>query len=401
MKKSVGIDRGNCSAVHVLVTVVAATVLLFASPLYAAPGGKLSNAEHRILYQAQKAMAKKDYPLAEKLLSDQLTKRQDKGHYLVPFTLGNVLSMTGDFAGALVHYKTAVDRYPGDSAVWQNMGRAYYELNQFHNAAQAMERACDLMTPPAANLRYHTAVTHIMAEAYAAALPHLEVLTDNTIEKVDPTWLQALLKVNLALDLPQKALATAQRLLEKKKEAPQAWQILARLYFEAGDYKKAAAAMEIRAALSSPDRRETKLLGDVYLMAQIPLKAARQFEKLLDSEAGPDDFERTASAYRAAHRPAKAMEVLTRGLAGFNTPRLWQILGNLRYETQKYQHAYTAYKNAALIDPQGAENYMMMGYCALHLDQMEKAVTAFKKAAEFPAKQKVACDILSKLKPDL
>ena len=96
MKKFIGINRGNCSTVHGLMPVVAATVLLFAAPLFADPGGRLSDVEHRVLYRVQKAVAKKDYPVAEKLLSDQLAANPDTGHYLVPFMLGNVLSMTGD-----------------------------------------------------------------------------------------------------------------------------------------------------------------------------------------------------------------------------------------------------------------------------------------------------------------
>ena len=104
---------------------------------------------------------------------------------------------------------------------------------------------------------------------------------DRTDDDPDPAWLEALLKVYLDLGQKERALDLARSLVQGKGQDPRLWQVLAHLYMQAKLYDQAAAAMQVRASLTRPTREEIILLGDLYRMAGVPLKAARQYEKLL------------------------------------------------------------------------------------------------------------------------
>ena len=62
------------------------------------------------------------------------------------------------------------------------------------------------------------------------------------------------------------------------------------------------------------------------------------------------DYEKLASAYIAAHRPAKAIEVLNRVLEEKPTSTLWFMMGHVLYEEENFGKAYSAVDPNARLD---------------------------------------------------
>lgn len=341
----------------------------------------LTQAERKVLHQAQAAMAEKAYPKAKTLLRAHIAAHPDGAHYLVPFTLGNVLSMTGDPAAALAHYRAAAERAPKDAAIRQNMGKAYYDLEQFEKAGDSLARAHVLAGTTDPTLAYQAAVAYILAENTTAARVLLETITTEGAQPHKAEWFEALLKVYVDLKMPKRALALALRLIGRKGDSPRLWQALTHLYIEQQSYQEAAAAMEIYLALAPKDREAIRQLGDLYHMAGIPLQAARRYETLLTDNATPSLYERTASAYMTARRTDKAAAILRRGLDHRPTARMWWLSATIHYENEAFEAAYEAFEKCAHINPGNARAYLMMGYCALQKDRLKDARSAFQEAA--------------------
>ena len=379
--------KPNAAALAVAVVLVA--VWICSLPATACGAEKkearpLTRAEQQALYQAQQAIGKKEYAQARKILSTCIKEPSEQVHYLVYFTLGNILAMEGNAADALKHYRTAASLHSGDAVVWQNMGKACYDLERYAEAGDCLAQAHGLKKPESPILAYQAAVAYILADKPAVALPLLEALANRPAGTPEPEWINALLKVYLDLKQPEKALALTHRLLRQAGDDPRLWQILSRLYIDRSEYESAAAAMEIYVSLAPADPDRVRMLGDLYSLAKIPLKAARQYEKSLSANASPKDYEKTAAAYIAAHRTDLAIDVLMRGIKNQPTASLWSQLAGAYYEKGNFEPAWQAFEKSARANPENARAHMMAGYCALRLDRLPSARNAFERAARFP-----------------
>jgi tetratricopeptide (TPR) repeat protein len=378
----------------------ALTIMSVAWVPAAATGGdgpKLSRAEQSIIHKAQQAMAAKAYAEAQEQLSDYIEQNDGKVHYLVEFSMGNAWMLDGQPGRALAHYQAAVNRFGEDAAIWQNLGKAYYELNRFSEAADSLAKACTLTAPPQPALAYQAAVAYLQAQRPADARPLLEGIVGQAGDSPEPAWLEALLKVYLDLGQAEKALALTRTLVREKGQDPRMWQVLTHLYINAKAYDKAAAALEIKAALAEASPEEIEQLGDLYRMAGVPIKAARQYEKILAHSVRPKDVEKVASAYLAARRSDAAIGVLKRGVGRQPTARLWWMLAGVYYEQEDFEQAMAAFEQCTRSDPDHARAYLMTGYCALQLERLPAAQAAFTQAARFPSQHAEARQRLKEL----
>ncbi len=358
---------------------------------------KLTPAVQKAVYTAQQAMEKKDYLKAEECLKKFIKKNPKKAHYLVEFTLANTLAVAGKDRDALPHYMAAANLYPGFTAAWQNMGKIYFDLKQYDKAGNCLLKAYELNEKKNHSLLYYAAVSYIMAKKERKALPHLEYLVSGEAGAPKTEWLEALLKVYMDLKLKEKAFAVVRRLIDENGDDPRWWKILAQLHLQQSDYEKAAAALTIHSYLTSINRQDIMLLGDLNNAIGVPLNAAQYYEKALTLKNNVADYEKLASAYIAAHRPAKAIEVLNRVLEEKPTSTLWFMMGHVLYEEENFGKAYNAFDQSARLDRKSGRAYLMMGYCALQMDKKKTARSAFQKATRFPKQRKIAKELLKQV----
>lgn len=358
---------------------------------------KLTPSVQKVVYTAQQAMEKKDYLKAEEYLKKFIEKNPQKPQYLVEFTLANALAMAGKDRDALAHYMAAANLYPVFAAAWQNMGKIYFDLKQYDEAGDCLLKAYELNEKKESAILYYAAVSYIMAKKETKALPHLEYLVSGEVEPPKTEWLEALLKVYMDLKLKEKAFAVVRRLIDENRADPRWWKILAQLHLQQSDYKPAVAALTVHSYLTPLKNQDIVLLGDLTNAIGVPLKAAEYYEKALTLENNVADYEKLASAYIAAHRPAKAIEVLDRALEKKPTSGLWFMMGYVLYEKENFDKAYNAFDQSTRFDPKNARAYLMMGYCALQMDRKGIARSAFQKATRFPKERKIAKELLKQV----
>ena len=362
------------------------SALVFCPSRAASEPPRMTSAVPRVVYKAQQAIEKKEYVEAERCLRKFIKKKRKRPHYLVEFTLANVLTMSGRDKEALLHYRAAANLNPGFVAVWQNMGKIHFDLNQYDEAGDCLLKAYELMEKNDPSLLYYAAVSYILAEKGAKALPHLEYLSSGEAGDPKTEWLEALLKVCMDLQLNEKAFDVINTLLDRDGDNPCWWKIMAQFHLQQSDYMDAVAALTVHSYVASANLnlKDLMLLGDLNSVIGVPQKAAEYYNRALGMEKTPSNHEKLASAHIAAHKPEKAIEILEAALEQEPTSALWFMMGHVLYEKEDFDRAYDAFAHSVKHDPKMGQAHLMMGYCALQADRKDAAASAFKKACRFP-----------------
>ncbi len=383
-----------------LLSALSFQLIMSLSPALAESGApRLTPAIQKIIYNAQKAMEGKDYGGAALILQGFIEKYPKRNHYLMEFTLANALSLSGKDQEALSHYRSAAKLYPEFSYAWQNMGKIYFDLKKYEAAGDCMLKGYNVSEIREPSLLYFASVSYLLARKYKTALPHLKYLVSGEAGIPRIEWMEAFLQVCMELRLKDEALRVINLLLDRDGDNPRWWKLLAHLHLQDGDYKKGVAALTVHSYLTHLKRDDLLLLGNLNCAINLPLKAAQYYEKAIamQGNAMPADYERLASVYLAAHRPAKAKDTLERALKKKKTFRLYFLLGQTLYEEERWSDAYRAFSQSANLGHKNGQAYLMMGYCALQKDKRGAAKKAFQKAAYFPKQRKTAKGLLKQI----
>jgi tetratricopeptide (TPR) repeat protein len=355
--------------------------------------------EQRVLFQAQQQVAAKKYAEAQQMLMQFISEKGEKVHYLVFFALGNALALQGRHDAALHQYRQAAAQNGTDAALWLNMGKVCYDLQQFGQAAQDLQKAYELMTEKKPELLYQAAVCFLQDQKPQQALACLSAICITDAAGTRDEWFEALVEVHLKLGQHRQAVATVQHLLVRPEPKPRWWKLLAHVHVQAHDYAAAAAAFKVYLELAAPSREEVIRLGDLYRLAGVPLKAARQYEKALQWPAAEGDYEKIASVYLSAHRPDMAVQALHQAIASKPSARLWHMLGSIQYNQGKYQEAREAFRQSHELAQGDGSALLLMGYCDLKLNNLHEAAEAFESASRFSQQRTAAQKALHAIEP--
>jgi predicted Zn-dependent protease len=284
--------------------------------------------------------------------------------------------------------------------VWVNLGQVAYELKKYGLAADALARGFALTEEQEErnpDLLYYAAVAHIMDGHKEKAAPILEALVSGEHGDPDKEWYQALLNIYLDLDQEEQAEGLLRQMMERYGAEPETWKLSYQFEANRENYKMAAVALTIYGYLKPLGREEAILLADLYATIKVPVLACAYYENAFASGASPEEYERLASAYMAAHKTGDARKTLGKALKDKATPSLWSLLGDLNYMEEDFEGAYYAFEESARLDPRDGRAYLMMGYCALQADKKKHAADSLKKAQGYPKQRKLAGQLLKYL----
>jgi len=138
--------------------------------------------------------------------------------------------------------------------------------------------------------------------------------------------------------------------------------------------------------------------ADLFILAGVPLKAARQYENAAAHAGRPPEYRKLAAAYAAAHQPDQAVAWLRKGLEKREDPELWGLLGATLYNQGDYAQALEAFDRKLAHRPDDGQSALFMGYCALRLELPDRAETAFAGAARSARHRAAANRALAQLK---
>lgn len=352
---------------------------------------------HRALYKAQQLMNKKEYLKTSEELKRFIHKHPKKNHYLIEFTLGNALAMAEKKKQALTHYRAALELKPDYNPAWMNLGKTYYDLKQYGSAGHALVKGYETSEEKQPEALFNACSAFLMAEEKEKAMPYLEILVSGKLGSPKHEWVQSLFMVYIDLKLTQKAEGMLKRLVNRDGDNPLWWHLSYQFYVTQNHYQKAITSLIIYSYLTPLKRDEIILLGDLFGAIGVPLEAARYYEQALESDGKPEEYEKLISFLLAGHRPEKAREMANRAINKNPTAKLWSLLGQIFYKQVRYDNAFQAFGQSARLDPKNGEYPLMMGYCALQLQDKDKALLALKKASQFPRQRKIAKELLKQV----
>ncbi len=362
-------------------------------------GNDLSSRARRALFRARTRQDEGEFEDAAAVMSTWLAGDPAREHHLLRFNLAVSYFGLERPADALVSLEQAVTLAPRYARAWLRLGEAAYELKKYRQAGEAFVRAYDLSPDHRPEILYYAGVSLLSGDRAGQAFGSLARLIDNHPDTARLDWYQALLAAAGEASRPEHAAPYLDRLLAARPDDPDAWELAYRFHAGQTDYEQAAAHLTVADYLQDLSRDELIQLGDLYAAIGVPLQAAHYYELAFtaETEPGPDEYRKLATAWLSAHEPAAARTTLDTALAARATTRLWALKGDLEYMAEDYAAALAAFAHGIELDPDFGRGHLMMGYCAYELGREKEALCHLARAAEFPAQSTTARGLVDRL----
>lgn len=403
-------------------------------------------AVRRAVFRAEVAHTRSETEEAVRLLAEALAGGEDRDHPALRYRLGAYLLELGRAREAVPHLERAGQQAPGAEAVWLDYARATYETGAYPTAAAAFARAWRLQideaqahagehaegespgdhgsvghgdhhhegrggfTAPEASafrvaggghhqvdhgLMYYSAVAWILAEEAGRAVDILEPLVAAIPDTVPRAWVRALVSAAAVIEAPGRAEAGVRRLLRDHPDRPAVWSLASQQSQLQGDVPEAALRLQVSGWLSPLEGGEIMRLAELYGAAGSPRMAARRYARLWPAD---EDLARPlAVAWLRAHEPDSARVVLESALAAAPDAGLSTLLGDVEFETQRWEEARRAYREAVELDPALGRAWLMQGVSSLKLGDETGARASLVRAAEIDESADQATSLLEYL----
>lgn len=350
-------------------------------------------------------------------------------HPEVCFALGNCYLLKEAYKPAAKAYEEAVKNDPTHVSAWLNLAKASFELNDYERAACCFANAYEREEKKAAEHLYYSAVAYQMASKTGPCLKAFKTLFEQHGAEIEPAWRENYVHALLAAEKPRQALPHIQKLAEQytgekqvqwqeillhqylsldiqdqareyalflTRQAPthaKWWKALAHVDLHTNRYDRALVAMTVYSFLTPLSVQETKLLADLNLQLGIPLKAAPLYEKVLVDKKDTRLVQNLALALQRLGQTDKALEALNRfaPTGKLKNSELAMLRADLLYGLKRFEEAGKAYRQAAAVNAKKAGRaWLMAGYAAMQIEDMDASRKAFEKAATFRRHRKAA-----------
>jgi len=413
--------------------------------VYARDTGKIPYSVSRILFKTQQLLAKDKTSEALKLLEDFQAKQPADlkpggkdpvgyQHYYINFNIGNCLLTLGNIKKASTFYRAAVTNNPDFTPAWLNLAKCYYDLEDYNEAGKCFLKGYETAENKTPEVLYYSAVSFMaagnnkksleifenlfakyndkiklewkqaLAQLYLStgralkALPYLEEIAAKVSGKSRKKWQKILLYQYISLNMKSKSLKYATFLINEDPVEPEWWKILLHIHLTDNRYRDALSALTILSYIRELTLQEKKLLADLNMNLGIPAQAVNYYEELILEKKDSKIYEKLISACLALHKPDKALEIIDHALKYKKEKKICMLKGRILFEQEKYKEAYKLYQRIAKEMPHPGYPWLMAGYAAWHMKDLNKAEYAFKSAARYPKYKKKAEKVINSIK---
>ncbi len=355
---------------------------------------------YKRISQAEKLIGEKSYASAGSSLQKALAA-VEKGSYehaVVLRSLTTLHAVQGHYVMAAQSLKKALDL---NVLTAKQRQESLLNLGQMYLATQQYAKAVKVLQPWTASNKADAEISALLANAYAQlkryrqAVPHIKKAI--ALRKKPPeNWYQ----LNLALYYELNDYASASKILTRliriyphKKSY---WNQLSSAYQQLKNYKKAVSIQHLaykKGLLNS--ERELMALINLFAYVGSPYKAGRLLEDSVKNKSiayNSKNWETLAQIWQQAKEFDKAIGALEKASKLNAKGRLYQQLGQIYIEQEKWQKAIAAFNNA--LQKGGLKKigsmHLLMGMSYFELNNFTKAQSAFRKAAQYQAQKKAA-----------
>ena len=375
-------------------------VLLFTHPATGSgqsPSGKMPAAVRGVLFKAGVLIDKKEYRQAREILTTFQAKVSalDKDnpdfeiyhHAEIYFAIGTCLLFEKRLHDAVRNFQASVSRDPEQLNGWLNLAASAYELKEYSLAASSFASAYEKDPEKNPEHLYHSGVALMLNEEYERAVatfeqvfslypdkiktcwrenmahallaldkpllavPHIEILIEDCDGQKKVKWQEILLYQYLQLEMKEKALEFALRLIEENPVQDKWWNALVRLYMEQGNYSLALSSLITLGHLKDLSSQEKRLMGDLYMQLGIPGSAIEYYRNIADDDSS-QILPNMLVALQQTGKNEEALQLLnsyTRSVDKVDDKLLMQK-GDLLFSLDRYSEAADCYGKVAYLD---------------------------------------------------
>ncbi|WP_462324186.1 tetratricopeptide repeat protein [Desulfoplanes sp.] len=356
-------------------TIVLLFLLLTLVPGSTRAEDRLSVPQQRVLYRAQQAMDKDDYPMVRETLSSYLKHHPDTEPVLFFLVLGNACYQQGDLGAAATWYRAGLDKHPDNLSLCRNLAAARYGLGHFAKAGMLFGKAYKHSTPREDGLLYQSAIAFYQAEQLEQSRRVLEQLI-KTAKPVRREWLTLMIQICYAQHDLKRSTQLLESFLEAYPSERAYWKLLAGIRTEQERYAQAAAALRTTLSIGNATAQEWKELGSLYFYLNAPLQGTLCLEKGSALSTKPRNYDDLARGYLRAHRIDKSMHYIDLAIAQDPTAERLMTKARTLMTARRFKDAITTLQAIVAMDTEdGDQAWLLMGYCAMENQDWDQAAT--------------------------
>lgn len=350
------------------------------------------------LYEAQQDMndGKMDKALEDLLYFQK--KRSKYNHFLIEFNIGTLYGLQKQPDKAVVYLERAAALEKSYSPIWLNLGKLYYQMQVFDKAGAALEQSFRCSVQQATDILYMAMASFYQAGDLAKAAALGEELVQ--VYRSDrPEIVSLLAGIYIQQEKFGSAVAMLESLLGNNPSDDNLWKMLAQAHFKNQKFREAAIAYETYGYLKGLSREELLVMGDLFTMVGVPLRAAQYYELALQSGGTAEDREKLSVAYYCAYEFDRASAAVDDALKEKPTAERMLLKAQLSYLQERFIEAQKYYVQAAKLMSKDGHEWLMAGYCAMRSGNTDRARKLLSKAAEFSTQRQDALAMLKALQP--
>ncbi|MFP4531321.1 MAG: tetratricopeptide repeat protein [Desulfobacterales bacterium] len=343
---------------------------------------RLSPATRSALVKSQEALNQEQYKKAREILKSYLKDHTEEAPADVYWLLGNTWFLEDKPDQACEAYRKGLARFPENASLHQNYAIASYLNQDFQEAGDYFVKAFELETEKAdLSLLFKGGSAYYNAQAYDKAKQTLNRLMAEA-ETVKPEWRKLLVYTHVSLKDWDAAESAMTPLLEETPENSDFWKLLAKIHLNRNNYKDAATALNVAYEIKSPEATSWGDLADMYFYINAPLKAGKCLAKGHGEDLTPEHYDRLARAYSRALRYDKAVSCINKAIDQEPTADRYKLRAMFYYKDRSFGNALASFEKAIDHAPKDDWAHLMMGFCAMEMDDWELAQSAFSDAAK-------------------
>ena len=332
-------------------------------------------------------LQKEEKPKEALKVLNRAAKRAGKfSHHLLEFYLGIALVQQSDSKAAYPHFRKATTLCDSFGPAWQNLGRTAYELKKYPEAADALHTAFVLTEEKRSSLLYFEALARYKTKAW-------DKVTDITFElfrkfsneskKRKMEWADLAVSAGTSAGRQKELIKLFETLVPELGGEFRFRRSFASLLLQEKAYDGAMVQLKALDHLNAITTKELMILGDIFRLKNLPLDAATCYRRV--GEINPKEktgqlVRKEAEARMAGFMADDAKKLLEREAPIFKTPRLWMLLGQLRFEAKEYPKAEKAFRTFLKTNPEDGHGLMMLGYTLFQQEKHRSALIWLEKA---------------------
>jgi tetratricopeptide (TPR) repeat protein len=303
------------------------------------------------------------------------------------FMAGNAFYSAGRYPEAEAKYRNAVERNPGFTRAWNNLGVLYYLQDRYADAVPCFSKSVSLGDRDPTTFGLLANSFEKSGNTVSAETAYMQALA---ADPANVSWMEGLLRIYMAGHQQAKAETLVRTLLKEHPGEARYWLAYVNLLLSAGRKMEATALLERMSATGLARDEDILLLGDLYAGQKMTPDALATFGRVLASQ--PELAEQKLLCYARVLNAEKAwmdallvLDALSRTkLSPSGRIACLEIRADLEVGRNDWGTARRELEALLKEAPANGTAWLGLGRVCLAEAEPAKAVEAFEQAYRIP-----------------